>query len=284
LLPAEDSNEVDLSAIQNEVLSLLRMSADEFATLGDQEKAEKLTYYREAAIYRVLYGTPGRRTPKHFSGHRELAFMSSGVIRFFQEILGLAYHLQTASGATSSLAVDPNFQSQAVHTVSNHNLATLSRNVERHGEQLKYFLLDLGDCLRHKLLRHTSEPEAARIAIRDPQLLKTQQFQTLDFFLNLGVKEGVFQTVSGRPGIRPKHVDDPQPVEFNISRVFAPALQISPRQRWVTQVNCADLLGLLDGAQRRNAKSKLLRRLGKSEQKSNEPSLLPSEDENEGTV
>jgi hypothetical protein len=284
LLPTDNSDEVESSALQSEVLALLKLSPEEFAKLSPGEQTKKLTYYRHAAIYRLLYGKPGRRTPKRFSGHEELAFISSGVIRFFQEMIGLAYHLQAASASTSSLVINPKFQSQAVPAISNHNLATLSRNVETHGEQLKYFLLDLGDCLRQKLLHHTSEPEAARLAIKDPQMLKTKQCQQLDLFLNLGVKEGVFQTISGRPGIRPKHVDDPQPVEFNISRVFAPALQISPRQRWTTQVNCADMLGLLDGEQRRNAKSKLLKRRAKTEQKANDASNLFKEEEHENGV
>jgi hypothetical protein len=158
LLPSDNSEEVDPSAVKGEVLALLKMSLEEFEKLSQSDQAKKLTYYRHAAIYRLLYGKPGRRTPKRFSGHEELAFISSGVIRFFQEMLGLAYHLQVASGATSSLVIDPKFQSEAVHAVSDHNLATLSRNVETHGEQLKYFLLDLGDCLRQKLLHHTSEP------------------------------------------------------------------------------------------------------------------------------
>jgi hypothetical protein len=197
----------------------------------------------------------------------------------------MAYHLQVTSGMTSTLAIESRFQSQAVHTVSGHNLATLSRNVETYGEQLKYFLLDLGDCLRQKLLRHSSEPEAARIAIKDPQLLNTDKYRLLNTFLNLGVKENVFQTMSGRPGIRPKHVDDPQPAEFNITRIFAPALQISPRLRWTSQVSCSELIGLLDGEQRRAMKRKLLRRLAlvDDDTVSNERSLF-SENEHEDTV
>ena len=87
LLPVDDTDEVDSSALQTETLSLLKISLDEFDSLGEQQKAAKLTYYREAAIYRLLYCKPGRRTLKRFSGHRNLAFVSSGVIRFFQEIL-----------------------------------------------------------------------------------------------------------------------------------------------------------------------------------------------------
>ena len=275
LLPADDAEEVDPAELKHEVLKLLKTSAVTFESGTTPQRNAKVTYYREAAIYRVLYGRPGRRTVKRFSGHRELAFISSGVIRFFQEMLGLAYHLQTNAGSSNSPVIEPRFQSQAVHTVSNHNLATLSRNVETHGEQLKYFLFDLGDCLRQKLLRHTSEPEAARIAIRDPQRLKTPKFRELDILLNLGVREAVFQTVSGRPGMRPKHVDDPQPVEFNISRIFAPALQISPRLRWSSHVSCLDLLGLLDGQDRRRAKTRLLRRWAQTGVEGDEPKLIP---------
>lgn len=260
LLPPDTSEEVNPKALHAEVLGLLKLSEEEFDALSVEKQSEKFTYYREAAIYRQLYGKRGRRTEKRFAGHRDVAFISSGVIRFFQEILGMAYHLQSTSGAPSVAAIEPRFQSQSVHTVSGHNLATLSRNIEIHGEQLKYFLLDLGDCLRQKLLRHTSEPEAARIAIKDPQFLMTDKFKLLNSFLNLGVKEGVFQTMNGRPGIRPKHVDDPQPVEFNIARIFAPALQISPRLRWPSQASCTELHGLLDGTQRRSTKTKLIRR------------------------
>ena len=277
LLPTDDRPEAESDDIRKVVLTLLDFSIEKFNALSSQEQAAKLTYYREAAIYRLLYGVPGRRTEKRFSGQRDLAFISSGVIRFFQEILGMAYHLQMSSGASSGLVIAPEYQSRAVHTVSNHNLSTLSRNIETYGEQLKYFLLDLGDCLRYRLLRHTSEPESARLAIKDPQLLLTDKFARLDFFLNLGVKEGVFQTVSGRPGIRPKHLDDPQPVEFNVARIFAPALQISPRLRWPTSVSCSDLLGLLDGEQRRRTKSALLKKMVKIEKSSvdeSSPSLF----------
>ncbi|MFN9290407.1 MAG: hypothetical protein ACK6EB_20255, partial [Planctomyces sp.] len=82
----------------------------------------------------------------------------------------------------------PKHQSEAVHTVSDHNLSMLSRNIESHGETLKYFLLDLGDCLRQKLLCHTSEPEAARIAIKDPELLLNQAFADLNTIVHIGVK------------------------------------------------------------------------------------------------
>ena len=234
----------------------------DFDTFSAAEKKRKIDYYAETAIYRQLYGRPGKRTRKMFSGHRDLAFVSSGVIRYFQEIVGLAYYLQAeATGAGFPIA--PEHQSKAVHAVSGYNLATLSRNVERYGEQLKYLLLDLGDCLRQKLLHHASEPEAARIAIVDPeQMTANPTLASIGPFLNLGVREGIFQISNARPGMRPKHVEDPQPLEFNIARIFAPVLQISPRLRWSTRLSCHELSGLLDPQKRRRTKSSILKRIG----------------------
>ena len=171
LLPSITSDEVPFEELIDKVLSLHRIDRDHFDSLSSSEQAAKLSYYREAAIFRCLHGTSGRRTKKHYSGYKELSFISSGVIRFFQEILGMAYYLQTQCDDGFTAHISPQYQSEAVHTVSTHYLATISRNVETYGEALKYFVLDLGDCLRQKLLRHSSEPEAARIAIRDPDVL-----------------------------------------------------------------------------------------------------------------
>jgi hypothetical protein len=270
LLPADNCDEIPPDALRREVLPLLKVSNDEFATWDEAKQTSKLTYYREAAIYRHLYGKPGRRTKKRFSGHKDLAFVSSGVIRYFQEIIGMAFHLQVSSGDGAAMPILPKHQSEAVHTVSDHNLSMLSRNVESLGETLKFFLLDIGDCLRQKLLFHTSEPEAARIAIKDPESLRSTTFANLSRMVHIGVKEGVFQTVEGRPGIRPKHVDDPQPVEVNIARIFAPTLQISPRLRWATLFTCSELTGLLSQDERRKTKSKVIGRLSGKKEKSDD--------------
>ena len=146
LLPKDCTDEISQAECEEEVAALV--TRDRFNSWDKEKRAKKVLYYREAAIYRRLYGRPGRRTKKRFSGHDELAFVSSGVIRYFQEILSTAYDLQRADTGNNSPAIDPRHQTDAVYSVSNHNLATLSRNVETYGEKLKYFLLDLGDCLR----------------------------------------------------------------------------------------------------------------------------------------
>jgi hypothetical protein len=266
LLPDDRADEVDPDGLRTTVSKLCKMDVVQFSALPEAQQREKLTYYGEAATYRILYGAKGRHKRKRFSGFAELAFLSSGVIRYFQEILGVAYHLsedQLAAPTRHPLVLSPSVQSEAVHFVSEHNLTTLSRNVEKDGEILKYFLLDLGDCLRQKLLLHTSEPEAARLTISDPELLDLSSFHILRRILDVGEREGVFQTKEGRPAFKPRHSSDPQPSEFNICRIYAPVLETSPRLRWRTEVTCADLLSLLNPAERARAKKKLMSTLAR---------------------
>jgi len=276
LLPSSE-DVVSESAITTEIARLCKVSVEEFVAWPKDRQREKSTYYHEAAVYRVLYGGTGRHREKHFSGFKELTFVSSGVIRYFQEILGVAYYLQFAESPPSApMVLTSEIQSEAVHFVSRHNLTTLSRNIESVGEVLKYFLLDLGDCLRRKLLSHTSEPEAARITIADPESLEDDRFSMLKNLLMVGTREGVFQTKEGRPAFKPKHSSDPQPAEFNICRIYAPVLQISPRLRWRTNVSCESLRKLIQPADRPRGKKDLMKRMCKGEPPNGQQSLPAS--------
>lgn len=260
LLPEYDASvpEVDESDLVEAIAELCKVPVADFKKWPAAKRRERSTYYREAAIYRVLMRSKGRRPDKRFAGFSTLAFVSSGVIRYFQEILSVAYHLNSSDrNPDGTLLIRPVVQTRAVHFVSEHNLTTLSRNVERHGEELRYFLLDLGDCLHHKLLRHSSEPEAGRLTIADPEVLDEQDMRNLRRILTIGAREGVFQSKEGLAAFKPKHGSDPQPLEFNICRIFAPVLEISPRLRWRTEVECALLRDLLVPGNR----AKALRRL-----------------------
>lgn len=278
LLTEDVASEVAPESVLREVAQLCKVSEEEFKEWPEDRQKEKLTYYGEAAVYRVLYSGKGRHKDKRFTGFNTLAFLSSGVIRYFQEILGVAYHLTYGTGTTSpsdgSISLPPSKQSAAVHLVSQHNLTTLSRNVELDGETLKYFLLDLGDCLRDKLLKHTSEPEAARLTIKDPECLHKIEMAQLRHLLLVGMREGVFQTREGRPAFKPKHSSDPQPSEFNICRIYAPVLQISPRLRWRTAVKCGELLGLALSDRRAKALQQLKKRIVKQEEDNKQETML----------
>ena len=275
LLPVWVGDEVKDEDRRVEVARLCKVTPEEFSSWDLGKQKEKLLYYGEAAVYRCLYGGKGGRRDKHFSGKEDLAFLSSGVIRYFQEFLGVAFHLAFPNGVDvgMKLEIDPEIQSRAVHIVSQHNLATLSRNVESHGEVLKYLLLDIGDGLRYKLLRHGSEPEAARLTLADPERLRQHDMESLRRILTVAIREGVFQSKDGLPAFRPKHDSDPQPVEFNICRLFAPVLQISPRLRWRTSITCSQLHRLVEPNTRADALNKLKHSWGSP--KKMQPEQLP---------
>lgn len=257
LLPGNKNFDLPSGDIQKHLDKLLERKNGS----GDTIARSNPSYYHEAAMYRALHDN---RRKKEFSGFQNLAFLSSGVIRYFQEILGVSYHLTIGDRSTKQsmkLTLPAQRQSEAVHIISEHTLTTLSKNVEKHGETLKFLLLDLGTCLRRKLLEHTSEPEAGRLTIKNAELLRQPEFAVLLSVLNLGVREGVFQTKEGRPAFRPKHTSDPQGVEFNLSRILAPVLEISPRLRWRTCVDAKLLGGLIEphNDSRRRSLGKLLR-------------------------
>lgn len=273
LLPA--SNDVQEGLDEEHIsgeLNLMdnqRRNGDTITRENGQDRIKK-NHYRQAAIYRVIANTPGRT--KHFSGFKKLAFISSGIIRYFQEILGVAYYLTSTDSRSSGqdIYLPPTRQSEAVHIVSDNALTTLSKNVETYGETLKIMLIDLGGCIRQKLLKHVSEPEAARVTIIDAELLKQEEFALLRTVLDIGVREGVLQTREGRPAFLPKHGSDPQEVEFNICRVLAPSLQISPRLRWRTRVRATVLRGLVDpDLNRRSVSRNLLLKMAMNTKPSN---------------
>jgi len=284
MLPVDESPEVDLDELQREIMVLLRLSPTEFADLPERTKAERVTYYREAAIYRLIYRRKGTRAEKRYCGPQQLAFISSGVIRWFQEILGMSYHLEfELTESPLQVMLSPANQTRAVHIVANHNLSALDSNVETYGEELRYFLLDIGDCLRHKLLCHPSEPEGGRISISNPEQLKADKFRHLEELLRVGRREGVFQTITGRPGMRPKH-GEPQPVEFNIARIYAPALQFSPRLRWKTSVICSELRGLLDSERRQTSKSRLMRKMARAPEDNEQGNMFTEEADDDASL
>ena len=282
LLPCFGSLEVGEAEYLAEVAKLCKLTPEAFENLTDEKRRKKKTYYGPAAVYRALVGNRGPHPEKQFAGFNQLAFLGSGIIRYFQEFLSVGYHLTFGIGPVPGgpLVIPADRQSRAVHVVSQHNLTTLSRNVERHGEKLKRFLLDLGGCLRHKLLKHTSEPEAARLTIKDPEMLEDESMAALKNIFMVGEREGVFQTKEGLPAFKPKHGTDPQPTEFNICRVYAPVLQISPRLRWRTEVKCADLRGLLEPGKRDAAVRRLKRAVENSERgtRRDDPRLPLGED------
>src|SRR5204862_7368803 len=131
-----DDAEIEESEVLEHVTRLCKVQPSQFEAWEDRQKREKITYYGEAAVYRTLYGHKGRQREKRFAGFKDLAFLSSGFIRYFQEVVAVSYYLtfDDAAPGPSELLLPADKQSRAVHFVSTHNVTTLSRNVEALGE------------------------------------------------------------------------------------------------------------------------------------------------------
>ena len=262
-LPESDKPDFEGAEVRSEVVEII--GKQKWAKLNNFEREERFAYYRVAATFRLLFGRQRSRHAQIYAGFDTLAYLSSGVVRYFQQTLGTAYHLEFGDAevpmSTGVAVINPLNQARAVHLVSEHNLTALSRGVGRDGELLKYLLVDIGDILRQKLLAKTTEPEAGRIAITNPHFLDDSRYSRLRRILTMGVQEGVFQERDGRQGMRPKHLTDAQPHEFNIARIFTPALQFSYRLRWRSDFRVEELNSLIDGVKRKEMMSRLLRRV-----------------------
>ena len=219
---------------------------------------------RHAAVFRLLHQKGGRR--KQFAGFDDLVILSSGIIRLFLELAGLSYHFAVQQGVDvrGGQPIERGHQTNAAYVLSDYYLAVIKSNVATVGPQIRRFVFDLGDIFRAKLLKHRSEPEGSRLAVRDPHRLEELASKDAKTMLTEAVIHSIFQNPDPRGGMRPKHTTDVQPQEYILNRVYSPSLAISPRPRWRTRISTKDLLELMDPTLRENAKSRLTRLVSSS--------------------
>lgn len=269
-LPTEDTMEIEERELDREMAKFARKSEKEYLQYksnseNHQRIQDELHHYKEASIYRALAVHFTRS--KRFCGFDDLAFISSGVIRYFQEFLTVAYDSTEEKSQIrgGDLCLPAREQSKAIHIVSQHRLSALPREIEQWGEALFYFVTSLGLCLRHKLLRKLTEPEAGRITIIDPEKLHQQDMTELKNLLAAGRRDGIFEVIEGLPVFNPKGRKNPQPTELIICRLFLPALGVSHRLRWTTDFTCAQLAALLTKEERGKAISQIKAQLVKGD-------------------
>lgn len=261
LAKASGHDGIDEEGIQNELMEMLTQQGVDVARLPEDRLKEYHHRLGHAALYRVLSARGNRK--KAFVGFDDLTYLSSGIIRYFLELCGMAYYLAVQAGVNvkGGQPMSPDHQTSAAHIISSYYLCTIRRNIEEIRPTIQQLVIDLGDLFRAKLLRHLSEPEATRLAIADPQFLIQEPEGFAQRILDTAEKESVFQVEGARGGFRPKHISDVQPREYVLNRIYAPVLEISVRPRWRTRISFADLSGLLSPQTRGQIKSRLMRKL-----------------------
>lgn len=264
---------------------LPREIIDEFIRrmVGKDISAEDMKDYRNkfevAAVFRALRerGKVEGRTSKKkiYAGFDTYTYLSSGIIRVFLNLVGMAFYRAEGLGVKvkKKEKISVEAQSWAAQIVSKGYLEKIHKNIEAfggiNGEMMYQFVTDLGDIFRERLLYHSSEPEILNISLSDPQQLSSKK--TLNNFFKHAVKESVLYKKEETSSYRPKKSTSIRPKEFVLNRVYTPALEISHRARWGRcHFSTKEVCDLLSPDNREDTKKRLQLR----QRKEDHPSLF----------
>jgi hypothetical protein len=259
-----------LEEIRSEVIRILSLRGAKWEKLTDEQRQRAIGHFSLAAEYRLL--GPRRRS---YGGFNDFVLLSSGIVRVFLELCGMSYYFARQEGKQMKKGdlIEVKHQTKAVHYLSEYYLYRVNKNIEYLGPTLYDFTVDIGDIFRQKLMKHLSEPEAARLTIHDPQKLKELKVTirhetkpreyTVKRVMDIAVMHSIFQEYGKRGGRRGKQVYAGQAYDYVLNRIFAPALQISPRPRWSTSLSSKDIQELLIPEARTKTKRKLINKVTK---------------------
>ena len=228
---------------------------------------EKLTEYRNklelAAIFRLLRKREkieGRKSRKKiYTGFETYTHLSSGIIRIFLNLVGMAFYKAENEGINVKKGekILIGHQSWAAYVVSKAWLEKIPSNLEEYGEMMYQFIVDLGDIFREKLLYHPTEPETLTIGLTDPYNLKSNRL--LNPLLSYSTRESILSGRKETSSMKPKQSSRPQSKEYVLNRIYSPILEISYRPRWPrgSEFTTSELMGLLTPDKRDETKRKL---------------------------
>lgn len=228
-----------------------------------EKEKEKRHQWGDAYVFRV---NENRQKPWTYAGFPAFTQLSSGIISNFMELCKMAFYMADWEGidVRGGQPIPWRIQNEAVYKTSQAAFDWVPKNIAETGPTISRLLSDIGDVIRAKLLGHTSEPEAARIAIKDPEALESVKCQTLTRILEDAVRWSVLQTPGLAKAYLPKHREDVRPRNYYPNRILVPHLRISANFRWTTDFATADLLALIDEKTRVAKRNGLIKRHGRN--------------------
>jgi hypothetical protein len=272
---------ITTEAIRLEVDKILSRRGKKWSRLTREQKHRALEHFSLGAEYRLL-----GRNNRSYGGFHDFVTLSSGVVRVFLELCGMAYYFarQDKKEVKKGHKIEIKHQTEAAYNLSEYYLWRINKNIDNFGPTIRDFTVDIGDVFRQKLLRHLSEPEAAILSIYNSQNLrglmvrikeeKQEKQYTLKKILDVALLHSVLQEYGKRGGRRGKLATIGQPNDYILNRIFAPVLQISPRPRWPTVFYPEDIQGLLDATKRAETKRELIEKVTKEVQGMTLPDFL----------
>lgn len=238
----------------------------DFSKCDKQEQEEWIHRMGVAVTFREQQG---KKYPKMYCGFESFKDCSSGIISNFLELCKIAFYLAESNGdnVRDGEPIDPDTQNEAIYLVSSVSLNWIPKNIPKTGPKISRLLLDFGDIIREKLLKHDTEPEAARIVIKDPERLDDKKFEDVADILDDAVRWSVLHAKGPIKAYSPKHKLDVRSNDYIINRILIPSLEISPRPRWRTEFQIKEIASLLDPDIRSESKKKLMKKHGGNKQK-----------------
>jgi len=255
--------ELPQKVVDEEIRNIRREAGLGFST-------EKLAEYRNklglAATFRLLRKrekVEGRKSRKKaYAGFETYTYLSSGIIRIFLNLVGMAFYKAEDDGIDVKKGgkISVEHQTWAAYIVSKAWLEKIPMNLEEYGEIMYQFIVDLGDVFRERLLYHATEPETLTIRLTDPYRLKSHDL--LNILLSHSIRESILYKRMETSSMKPKQPGDPKSKEYSINRIYSPILEISYRPRWPrgSEFTTSELTSLFNPSIRDKTKRKLWQR------------------------
>ena len=253
--------------IKQQIAEMRDEDMDWWNNLTESKQSRMMNKYSKAAFYQL--NDEKYQSGRDFGGFDELSQLSSGIVRHFLEVCSMSYYFEKSDNdipLEDGISVEN--QTLGVSNLSEYYLERIRQNVDGCGPELYQFMIDIGDILEEKLLNHTSEPEAAKINIENPN--KITEESLLGQVLYKAEEHSVLLKKSSR---EPKNREQPMPDTYHINRIFTPVLDISPNYRWHTTFHPDDLKNLLDESNRIETRDRLIVQLAKGDQDTHQQKL-----------
>lgn len=203
---------------------------------------------------------------KVHSGFDQFCLLSSGIVSSYIELCKYTFYyaLSDQLPISRSPAIPAYLQNRAVYTVSARLFHTIDGNVPKVGAALARLVGDLGAILRARLLNHSSEPEANRLALTGLDQDTRLEFSEAINVIENGITWSVLHLEEDGSAFRPKDSWRAPAEELIINRIYCPQLGISPRARWRVRIKLPDIAGLLNNNARERTYKRLAAELGSS--------------------
>ena len=239
---------------------------------------DKIKDYRNklqiAAIFRLLKEkrkVKGRKSKKKvYAGFETYTYLSSGIIRIFLNLIGMAFYKAEGDGKDikNGKAITVEDQTWASYVVSRAWLEKIPENYDlrEHGERTYQFIVDIGDLLEDRLLNHPTEPECLSLTLSDPINLSSENNAMLNDILSYSERESILYKRKETVAYKPKQSTETKVREYLLNRIYSPILGLSYRTRWGrNKFTTTELIGLLEESKRKETMRNLKVRIKKEE-------------------